>query len=160
MSMGWTMIEDPEGDEGGVGDSETGVATRTRPHDGRDVTTYAITDEGRAALRAWMEETPAGFPVLKHPVLLRLLVGHVSDPARIEEMLAEYAAQARRAREELADVREGLRGADGPGEAFHHPSLVADWGLDYFADEARNAERALARLRTEAGGSEVRDDRP
>ena len=25
------MIEDPDGDEGGVGDIETGVATRTRP---------------------------------------------------------------------------------------------------------------------------------
>jgi len=29
--MRWTMIEDPDGDEGGVGDIETGVATRTRP---------------------------------------------------------------------------------------------------------------------------------
>lgn len=136
------------------------VAATTRPDDGRDVTTYAITDEGRAALRVWMEETPTGFPVLKHPVLLRLLVGHVSDPARIEEMLEEYAGEARRARDELVGVRESLRGADSPGEAFHHPALVADWGLDYFADEARNAERTLARLRAEAGGSEGHEDRP
>jgi DNA-binding PadR family transcriptional regulator len=136
------------------------VAARTRPDDGRDVTTYAITDEGRAALRTWMEETPTGFPVLKHPVLLRLLVGHVSDPARIEEMLEEYAGEARRAREELVGIREALRGADSPGEPFHHPALVADWGLDYYADEARNAERTLARLRAEAGGSGDGDDRP
>lgn len=136
------------------------VAARSRPDDGRDVTTYAITDRGHAALRTWMEETTAGFPVLKHPVLLRLLVGHVADPGRIAEMLEQYVHEVGRAREELVGVRESLRGADGPGAPFHHPSLVADWGLDYFAEERRNAERTLARLRAEAGASGDPDARP
>ncbi len=39
-----------------------------------------------------------------------------------------------------------LRAADGPGEAFHYPSVVADWGLDYFAAEARHTRKALDRL--------------
>ena len=43
-------------------------------------------------------------------------------------------------------MRASLHGADGPGEAFRFPSLVADWGLDYFAAEARHAQRALASL--------------
>src|SRR3954451_22230 len=42
-------------------------------------TRYRITDAGRAVLADWMDETPAGFPVLKHPVALRLLMGHVVD---------------------------------------------------------------------------------
>jgi hypothetical protein len=45
-------------------------------------------------------------------------------------------------------VRESLRGADGPGQPFHYPSVVADWGLDYFAAETRHSRRALARLET------------
>ena len=51
------------------------VRADARPDGGREVTSYAITDAGQAALRTWMAETPAGLPVLKHPVLLRLLVG-------------------------------------------------------------------------------------
>jgi DNA-binding PadR family transcriptional regulator len=125
------------------------VAASTRPDDGRDVTTYAITGKGRAALRSWLDDTPTGFPVLKHPVLLRLFVGHVAEPGRIEEMLEQYLDELGRAREELAEVREALRGSDGPGARLRHPSLVADWGLDYFAAEAANAERTLERLRAD-----------
>jgi hypothetical protein len=43
-------------------------------------------------------------------------------------------------------VRESLRGADGPGQVFHYPSVVADWGLDYFAAETRHTRTALERL--------------
>lgn len=139
------------------------VAARTsatRAEGGRDVTTYAITTAGRDALRAWMDDGPAGFPVLKHPVLLRLLMGHVTEPGRVEKMLEEYAGEAARAREDLSEVRESLRGRDAPGDAFHHPSLVADWGLDYFAGEVRSAERALARLRDGSAADEGRPAGP
>ena len=127
------------------------VAASTRTDGGREVTTYAITDAGQAALRGWMDGTPAGFPVLKHTVLLRLLIGHASDPARITGMLEEYVAELGDALGDLAAVREMLRGADGPGQPFHFPSLVADWGLDYFEAETRHARRALARLGEEDG---------
>ena len=122
------------------------VEAHTRPDGGREVTTYAITEAGRTALRDWMTTTPAGFPVLKHSVLLRLLVGHASDPETITAMLEEYVAELADARADLAQVRASLRGRDAPGEPFHFPSLVADWGLDYFAAESRHARKALARL--------------
>jgi DNA-binding PadR family transcriptional regulator len=48
--------------------------------DGGGSARYRITAEGTAAVRAWMADTPAGFPVLKHPVALRLLMGHLADP--------------------------------------------------------------------------------
>ncbi len=112
----------------------------------RRTTTYRITPAGDAALREWMDQEPVEFPVLKHPVLLRLLVGHAGDPARIREMLEEYVEQLAAALTDLHAVRESLRGADGPGEAFHYPSVVADWGLDYFAAETRHTRTALARL--------------
>ena len=64
-------------------------------------------------------------------------------------MLKEYAEQAIAARDDLAEVRAWLAGSDQPGDAFFHPSVVADWGLDYFDAETRHARKALARLTAE-----------
>jgi DNA-binding PadR family transcriptional regulator len=112
----------------------------------RRTTSYRITDAGSQALREWVDESRLGFPTLKHTVLLRLLIGHVSDPDRMRTILDEYVAQLGDALRDLREVRESLRGADAPGEPFHYPSIVADWGLDYFAAEAGHTRRALARL--------------
>jgi DNA-binding PadR family transcriptional regulator len=129
--------------------ADQGLVASTTSHGlARRTTTYRITPAGEAALHAWMGEEPVDFPVLKHPVLLRLLVGHAGDPERIRAMLEEYVEQLAAALTDLHAVRESLRGADAPGEAFHYPSVVADWGLDYFAAETRHTRRALARLST------------
>jgi DNA-binding PadR family transcriptional regulator len=122
------------------------VEPTTSEGEGRRTTTYRITPSGRSALESWMAEGRVGFPVLKHSVLLRLLIGHVGEPERIRAMLEEYVAELTVARDDLREVRDSLRGSDGPGEAFHYPSVVADWGLDYFADEARHTRKALDRL--------------
>jgi DNA-binding PadR family transcriptional regulator len=116
---------------------------------GRRTTAYRITEVGAQALRRWIDESRVGFPTLKHTVLLRLLVGHASDPERMRRMLEEYVAELADALGDLRQVRESLRGADEPGEPFHYPSVVADWGLDYFAAETRHTKRALDRLSTE-----------
>ncbi len=127
--------------------SERGlVAADTRTDSGREVTSYAITRAGQAALREWMDHTPAGFPVLKHTVLLRLLIAHATEPTHTRQMLHDYLDELDRALVDLGEVRESLRGRDRPGDAFRFPSLVADWGLDYFAAEAQQAKRALAGL--------------
>jgi DNA-binding PadR family transcriptional regulator len=118
----------------------------TTQGDGRRTTTYRITRAGSRALHAWIGESRVGFPTLKHTVLLRLLIGHASEPERMREILEEYVAELADALHDLRGVRESLRGADGPGEPFHYPSVVADWGLDYFAAETRHTRRALARL--------------
>ena len=108
------------------------VAGRTRTDGGRDVTSYAITDGGQAAL--------------KHTVLLRLLVAHATQPEHTRQMLHDYLEELDRAVDDLGRVRESLRGSDRPGEPFRFPSMVADWGLDYFAAEKQQARRALAGL--------------
>ena len=118
----------------------------TTTGEGRPTTTYRITPAGAAALRAWIGGSRVGFPTLKHTVLLRLLVGHASEPERMRAMLEEYVVELADARRDLRDVRDSLRGADAPGEPFYYPSVVADWGLDYFAAETRHSRRALQRL--------------
>jgi DNA-binding PadR family transcriptional regulator len=125
--------------------------------EGRRTTAYRITPAGQSALRDWIDGSPVGFPVLKHTVLLRLLIGHASEPERIRAMLEEYVEELATALRDLHDVRESLRGSDAPGEVFHYPSVVADWGLDYFAAETRHARRALARL-TGGAGTDVTEE--
>ncbi|MDX6359091.1 MAG: hypothetical protein QOH37_2145 [Nocardioidaceae bacterium] len=122
------------------------VEPTTSTGNGRRTTTYRITELGREALHVWLAEAPIGFPVLKHTVLLRLLIGHATEPARITAMLEDYVAQLAAALDDLREVRESLRGGDAPGEIFHYPSVVADWGLDYFAAETRHTRTALDRL--------------
>ena len=118
----------------------------TNAGEGRRTTAYRITTMGTQALHAWIDESRVGFPTLKHTVLLRLLIGHATEPERMRGMLEGYVAELTEARRDLHEVRESLRGADAPGEAFFYPSVVADWGLDYYAAEARHTRRALQRL--------------
>jgi DNA-binding PadR family transcriptional regulator len=100
---------------------------------GRRTTRYAITDAGDRALREWLTATPADFPVLKHPVALRLLMGHLSDPATVGSMLDDYVAALADQRRDLAGVRELL----GDRAEVRYPAMVADWGLAYYDAEAR-----------------------
>lgn len=115
-------------------------------------TTYELTRKGRAELERWLEESEVGFPVLKHPVALRLLLGALVQPERTEQMLRDHLDALAAERIALEDVRRGLAGADGPGETYRYPALVADWGLSYLGHEQDIVKDLLERL--EAGRSE------
>jgi DNA-binding PadR family transcriptional regulator len=116
----------------------------------RRSTTYAITAAGLETLRSWLEDQPAGFPVFKHPVALRLMIGRLTEPNATRAMLEAYLTELAAQRADLRAVRRSLKGSDQPGEAFYHPSLVADWGLAHFASEERITRRILRRLTDEA----------
>lgn len=126
--------------------SERGLVTASGEGRGR---TYTISDAGRAALVAWMGAGSPGFPVLKHPIALRLLLGHLVDRETTLAMLRDHVRALAKERDALLEVRDGLRGSDAPGEAFRHPSLVADWGLDYFENESRIVSDLIQRLEAE-----------
>jgi DNA-binding PadR family transcriptional regulator len=109
-------------------------------------TAYSLTDQGRRELDTWLTRTPVGFPVLKHPVALRLLLGALLDPAGLDDLLASHLEALDRERAALEEVRTSLEGADGPGETFRYPSLVADWGLSYFDHERLVVEDLRRRI--------------
>lgn len=120
---------------------------RGRDGDGsRPTTVYRITAKGERWLKSWLESTEAGFPVLKHPVALRLLLGHLVDPEHTISLIERYLADLAQSRVDLEAVREMLRDEDGPGERMEHPSMVADWGLAHYASEQRIARDLLDRL--------------
>ena len=112
--------------------------------------TYALNERGREALEDWMRGSDVGFPVFKHPQALRLMIGHLTEPETLTKMLEAYLEDVALAHADLAEVRRSLQGEDQPGEPFHYPSLVADWGLAHFESEAEVARRTIARLRGEA----------
>lgn len=111
---------------------------------GRRTTRYAITDAGERRLRGWLADEPAGFPVLKHPVALRLLMGNLSSPEDVAGLLDDYRAALVDRRRDLQAVRDML--GDRPEVAY--PAMVADWGLAYYDSE----DRIVAELRDRLPG--------
>ncbi len=112
-------------------------------------TSYAMTPEGRTALTRWMRESPVGFPVLKHPVALRLLLGALIDPDSVRTLLRNHLDALDEEHAALEKVRVSLQGRDSPDQQFHYPSLVADWGLSYFEHEKSIMEDLLRRIEDE-----------
>jgi DNA-binding PadR family transcriptional regulator len=108
----------------------------------RVTTRYRINAHGSAELRRWLAESEPVFPVLKHPVALRLLLGHLVDPGSVRAMLEAYDAQLAERRRELQKVLDGIEG----DEQFRFPAMVARWGLrlyDTEADVVREVEDTL-----------------
>src|SRR5262249_45985224 len=107
---------------------EAGLVTARRERTGRRPrTVYAITDEGRAALRAWHATAPEGI-TLEHGPLLRLLLGREARP---EDLLRAVAAVREHAEEMLAIGtplgEEYLEGRHPQQDEVHLRALTFDY---------------------------------
>lgn len=109
-------------------------------------TAYSLNAAGKRALHDWLAAAPVDFPVLKHPVALRLLMGALVEPAVTERLLRDHLDALAAEKAALQEVRISLEGADADGEPFRYPALVADWGLSYFAHEEQIIADLLRRL--------------
>ncbi|MCW2831143.1 MAG: PadR family transcriptional regulator [Aeromicrobium sp.] len=98
---------------------------------------FRITSTGREALTTWLRTSEHDFPVLKHPIALRLMMGSLMGPGEVAAMLDGYEAALADRRRELEEVREML----GDNEAVAFPARVAEWGLSYYDSEADIVER-------------------
>ena len=118
---------------------------------GRTTTRYRVSAKGARELRRWLADSDPGFPLLKHPVALRLLLGHLLDPGQVRAMLEAYdqalAAQRR-------DLRAVLDGIDND-PAFEFPAHVARWGLSYYDSEEAALRQVLNAL-PEGGAAQSR----
>lgn len=103
---------------------------------------YRITPEGEAAVARWAAEAPVEPAVLKHGVMLRMWLGHASDPARLREMLARHRDESEKMRVRAAVDSEVA--SHEPGWAF--PEMVLRWSERYYADERDRADLMLAEL--------------
>ena len=108
----------------------------------RSRTVYTITDEGRAALTAWMATTPQP-PVLEAEALLRLLF---ADHGTIDDAMAaldELATDASETYEQVLTINAGyLEGQHPFPERVHVSVLFATFQLELFDVIIRWAEFA------------------
>ena len=109
---------------------------------GRRDRRFRISPTGLERLRSWQSESTPEFPVLKHPVALRLLMGGLSSPGQLRDLLDDYRGSLAERRAELVAVRESL--GDRPEVAY--PAMVADWGLAYYDSEDEIVARLAERL--------------
>ena len=103
---------------------------------------FTITAAGRDALDEWLRTSASEFPVLKHPIALRLMLGGLMGPDAIRDMLDEYLEQVAERRAELEAVREML----GDRDEVKYPAQVAEWGLAFFDSEVATAQRIRSSL--------------
>jgi DNA-binding PadR family transcriptional regulator len=118
------------------------VAGRDVAEEQRTTRVYRITPEGREALTGWLEDAPVEPPVLKHGVLLRLWLGHLSSPERLRQVVARHRAQTEEVLAELGT--DERRAEEEPDWAF--PAMVLRWGERYYRNELALTDELLAEL--------------
>jgi DNA-binding PadR family transcriptional regulator len=128
---------------------EHGMATAHQESIGeRPRTIYTITDEGRAALSAWMSTEPQA-PVLEAEALLRLLFadhGTVDDAMRTLDKLAADAAETY---EQVLAINAGYLDGEHPfPERTHVSVLFATLQLELFDLIMRWSEFAKTEIAT------------
>ena len=103
---------------------------------------YRITEEGREWLAHWLVSEPADVPVLKHPTVLRVWLGHLMEPAALREAVIEHR---NRVETQLGEVREDRRWA-AANESMAYAELVIRWAERYYGAELENTNRLLEDL--------------
>lgn len=83
---------------------------------------YEINQAGNDELRHWLEDAAMAEERTRNLFLVRIFFGHRTSPARIEALLSEYEATARRRRDWLAAVAKRL--ADRPGSVFRRSTAM------------------------------------
>lgn len=119
------------------------ASVRSGPEESRAKRRYGITPAGREALAGWASDVAeAGPPVLKHGLLLRVWLGHLAEPDRLQAMVTEHLE---RTTEELDSVREAMaHAATEPDWAF--PVLALRWSERQHLAELELTRALLADL--------------
>jgi DNA-binding PadR family transcriptional regulator len=133
------------------------VTSRTVMQDDvRGKRVYAITDAGREAVRNWARTAPVEVPVLKHGVLLRVWLGHLTEPKRLREIVAEHRDNSERRRAEAAVDSEAAH----EETAWAYPEIALKWAERYHAAERDLAEQMVQDLDELAASGRATDPVP
>ena len=103
---------------------------------------YVITDDGRKALSEWLDTSAVDAPVLKHSVMLRLWLGHMTSPDRLREILVEHRQHLEQV---LNVVQADERNAESQPE-WSYPAMVLRWGERYYRNELDQIDELLREL--------------
>lgn len=108
--------------------------------DARNRRVYTITESGTAALGAWAREAEVDTPVLKHPMMVRMWLGHLNDPPRLKEMVREHIAYA----EEMRDGAAIRAQQTSELPTWEFASMTMRWSARYYQAERDLAVQLLA----------------
>lgn len=108
------------------------------PGDGPDRRVYELTDDGDAALRAWLAEVEPPAPYVSNPLLARVVVALLADGTADEYLSAQRSAHLQRMRE-LTAVKTA-------SNARLSDVLAADWALSHLDADLRWVETTAQRL--------------
>ena len=108
-----------------------GLATATREHTGRRPrTVYAITDQGREALRHWLDQPPEP-PAFEFEGIVKVLFAEQGTKHQLQETLRSIREQAERTRAEHAALAQDLAQTGGPfPDRLHLNTLVFQFMWD------------------------------
>lgn len=118
--------------------TETYVEQAARP----DKRIYAITEEGRAELRRWLEEEPPEPEQYKSPFLLRLFFGSLADPQTLVTRVREARADAVRQLDDLRGIEERI----GANDELLFPYLTLRAGLMHCETNLRWCDEVIKTL--------------
>lgn len=118
------------------------VTSHAGEGDTRKRRVYTITPEGLAALRRWARESEVDRPVLKHPTMLHLWLGHMSDPDRLKAMIREHIENMTRLRDG-ASARAVNAGRE---PSWAYTQIVMDWSRRHYQSEIDLAEELLEQI--------------
>jgi PadR family transcriptional regulator AphA len=103
--------------------AEGGFLSVEQEPGGRRRKSYSLTDEGRAALRAWADEPVAAPPQLRDEFMLKVFAG--ADPAPLREARLDWH------REKLAELGGYHEAVLALGEGYEASELTLRTGLLY-----------------------------
>jgi DNA-binding PadR family transcriptional regulator len=103
---------------------------------------YKITAEGLDAVTRWAGEAPVDPPSLKHGALLRVTMGHLTNPARLKETLQQHVEYADEMHRQAA---KGARWA-GADPSWAYARVALQWAQRYYANERELALTMIKEL--------------
>lgn len=129
-----------------------GYATsREAPQDDlRNKRLYRSTELGTQALGEWVNNAPVEAPVLKHHLALKVWLGHLADPGRLRELVAEHVSTIERT---LQQVRASRERSSGRAE-WTYPATALGWAERYYEGELLLAEQLLDDIEGGAAGDD------
>lgn len=103
---------------------------------------YLITESGMDAVTKWAREAPVEPPSLRHPALLRVTMGHLSDPATLKRTLHDHIAYIDQMQRDAA--KDARWAAADPSWAY--AKIALEWAERYYASERELTLRLIKDL--------------
>lgn len=103
---------------------------------------FEITAEGTAVFKTWLATADLPPTVIKHPLLLKLFFGHMTDSQTKIQLITQFIDNTKQMLAQLAIVQEHME----IDPDLTNSALVVEWSLHHYESELQMAEKLLGRM--------------